>query len=92
MEIYVLIKAVQNGNSLDLKCAGAYPSASKAREAMRKDYDATRNATDFDRDAPDATSDSAFIIADDDTLTLWRIEHATLAVVPEDAEVSEVPL
>lgn len=92
MDIYVLMKAVQKGDSLDLKCLGAYPSAHKAREAMCKDYDATRNETDFDRDAPTMTADAAWIIADDDTVTTWSVQHATLAVAPMSDEVREVPL
>lgn len=92
MSIYILMKAVQRGNSLDLKCVGAYPAVHKAREAMCKDYDATRNEKDFDRDAPDMTSDSAWIIADDDTFTMWSVQRTTLTVVPMDDEVREVPL
>lgn len=92
MNVYILMKAVQKGNSLDLKCLGAFPIAHKAREAMCKDYDATRNERDFDRDPPLATSDSAWIIADDDTYTLWSVQRATLAAVPMDDEVREVPL
>lgn len=92
MDIYILMKAVQKGNSLDLKCLGAFTLAHKAREAMCKDYDATRNEKDFDRDAPDMTSDSAWIIADDDTFTMWSVQRTTLTVVPMDDEVREVPL
>lgn len=79
MNIYILMKAVQKGNSLDMKCMGAYPSAHKAREDMRKDYDATRNAHDFDRDPPLVTSDSAWVIADDDTFTMWNVARTTFS-------------
>ena len=92
MDIYILIKAVQKGTSLELKCLGAFTLAHKAREAMCKDYDATRNETDFDRDAPDQTADTAWIVADDDTLTMWNVQHTTLTAAPMADGVREVPL
>lgn len=92
MNVYILMKAVQKGNSLDLKCLGAFPIAHKAREAMCKDYDATRNEKDFDRDPPLETSDSAWIIADDDTFTLWNVQRVTLAVAPMDDGTQKEPL
>lgn len=92
MNIYILMRAVQKGNSLDMKCVGAFTLADKAREAMRKDYDAARNENDFDRDPPLETSDSAWIIAADTTFTLWSIQHATLVCTPMDDGVREVPL
>lgn len=92
MNIYILMKAVQQGDSLDLKCLGAFPDAGSAREAMRGDYDTMRNEQDFDGDPPLETSDSAWIIADDDTFTLWNVQRATLAVAPMDDGVREVPL
>ena len=79
MNIYILMKAVQKGNSLDLKCLGAFTLARNAREAVCKDYDITRNERDFDRDPPLVTSDSAWIIADDDTFTMWSVQRTTFS-------------
>lgn len=89
MNIYILMKAVQKGNLLDLKCLGAFQLAHNARKAMLKEFYTARNETDFDRDAPDATSDSAWIIADDDTFTTWSVQRATLAGEVADAAQKE---